>query len=91
MESARILTPPSTGLSGILLQNPIFLKDQNMKNYQHFIYVRGDVLPTPRGTMTAVAKGIVKEYLFVRLMLSHSHRVTFGHIEFHLPYGFPLS
>ena len=22
---------------------------------------------------------------------SHSHEVTFGHIEFHLPIGFPLS
>ena len=27
-------------------------------------------------------KGIVKEYLFVMLIPSHSHRVTFGHIEF---------
>ena len=38
-----------------------------------------------------VVKGIVKEYLFVMLMPSHSHRVTFGLIEFHLPIGFPLS
>ena len=32
-------------------------------------------------------KGIVKEYdfVFVMLMPSHSHGVTFGHIEFHLP------
>ena len=30
-----------------------------------------------------------KEYVFV--MLSHSPDVTFGHIEFHLPIGFPLS
>ena len=38
-----------------------------------------------------VVKGIVKEYVFVMLMPSHSHWVTFGHIEFHLPIGFPLS
>ena len=36
-------------------------------------------------------EGIVKEYVFVMLMPSHSHGVTFGHIEFHLPIGFPLS
>ena len=30
MVSAAILMPPSTGLSGILRQNSIFLKDQNM-------------------------------------------------------------
>ena len=35
-------------------------------------------------------KGIVKEYLFVMLMPSHSDRVTLGHIEFHLPIGFPI-
>ena len=38
-----------------------------------------------------VVKGIVKEYLFVMLMPSHSHRETFCHIEFHLLIGFPLS
>ena len=27
-------------------------------------------------------KGIVKEYVFVMLMPSHSHGVTFGHIDF---------
>ena len=26
-----------------------------MKKYQHYINVRGEVLPTPRGTTTAVA------------------------------------
>ena len=26
-----------------------------MKKYQHYIDVRGEVLPTPRGTMTALA------------------------------------
>ena len=35
-------------------------------------------------------KGIIKENLFLMLMPSHSHRVTFGHIELHLPIGFPL-
>ena len=35
-------------------------------------------------------KGIVTEYVFVMLMPSHSHGVTFGHIEFHLPIGSPL-
>ena len=38
-----------------------------------------------------VVKGIVKENAFVMLMQSHSHGVIFGHIEFHLPIGFPLS
>ena len=42
-----------------------------------------------------VVKGIVKKYVFVFVMLmpSHSHdmTVTFGHMEFHLPIGFPLS
>ena len=38
-----------------------------------------------------VLKGIVKEYVFVMLSPSHSHGVTFGHIEFLLPIGFPLS
>ena len=37
-----------------------------------------------------VVKGRVKEYVFVMLMPSHSHGVTFGHIEFHLPISFPL-
>ena len=37
-----------------------------------------------------VVKGIVKEYVFVMLMPSHAHGVTFGHIEFHLRIGFPL-
>ena len=36
-------------------------------------------------------KGIAKENKFVMLMQSHSHGATFGHIEFHLPIGFPLS
>ena len=36
-------------------------------------------------------KGIVKDYVFVMLMPSHSHEVTFGHIEFHLPIGFPFT
>ena len=38
-----------------------------------------------------VVKGIVEEYVFVMLIPSQSHWVTFGHIEFHLPIGFPLS
>ena len=36
-------------------------------------------------------KGIVNEYVFVMLMQINSQGVTFGHIEFHLPFGFPLS
>ena len=32
-----------------------------------------------------------KENLFVMLIPSHSHRVTFGHSELHLPIRFPLS
>ena len=36
-------------------QNPIFPKDPNMKKYQHYIDVRGDVLSTLRGTTTAFA------------------------------------
>ena len=44
MESATILTPPSTGLSGILIPaEPKFLKDQNMKKYKHYIDVWGEV------------------------------------------------
>ena len=39
----------------------------------------------------SVVKGMVKEYVFVMLMPSHSHGVTFGHMEFNLPIGFPLS
>ena len=35
--------------------------------------------------------GIDKQYLFVVLMPSHFQRVTFGHIEFHLTIGAPLS
>ena len=56
MEHATILTPPSTGLKAVfaLCMNQILLKDQNMKKYQHLIDVRGEVLPTPRGTSTAV-------------------------------------
>ena len=44
MESVTIIKPLSTGLSD---QNPTFLKDQNMKKYQHYIDERGEVLPTP--------------------------------------------
>ena len=36
-------------------------------------------------------KGIFKEYVFVMLMPSHSHGVTFGYIEFHLPISLQLS
>ena len=39
-------------------QNPMFLKDQNMKKYQHYIDVGGEVLPTSRSTATAVATPI---------------------------------
>ena len=31
--------------------------------------------------LNLVVKGVIKENLFVMLMPSHSHRVTFGHIE----------
>ena len=47
MENAIILMPPSTGLSGILLSIRTFLKDQNMKKYQHVVDTRGEGLPTP--------------------------------------------
>ena len=57
MESATILTPPSTSLSGFLLpQNPnipgisgssLFAKGTEYEKYQHYINVRGEVLPTP--------------------------------------------
>ena len=30
-------------------QNPKLLKDQSLKKYQHYIDVREDKLPTPRG------------------------------------------
>ena len=36
-------------------------------------------------------KGVIKENLYVMLMPGHSHRMTFGHIELHLPISFPLS
>ena len=44
MESATILMPPSSGLSGILLyhQNPIFLKDQIMKKNINFLSMYGE-------------------------------------------------
>ena len=38
MERATILTPNSTGKPySAFHQNPIFLKDKNMKTYQHYI------------------------------------------------------
>ena len=52
MESATIQRPK---LYSAFRQNPIFLKNQKMKKYQHFIIVRGEVLPTPCDTTTDVA------------------------------------
>ena len=45
----------------------------------------------PNAFQGFVVVGIVKEYVFVMLMPSQSHGVAFGHIEFHLPIGFPFS
>ena len=46
MESATILTPPKHQLKrySAFCQNPILVKDQDMKKYQHSINVRGVVL-----------------------------------------------
>ena len=57
MESAKILTPPSTGLSGILffVRTKYSWRTIIWKKYQHYIDVRGEVLPTPHDTTTAVA------------------------------------
>ena len=53
MERATFLMPPSTGLSGIVL--PVTEGPEYEKKYQHYIDVRGEVLPIPRGTTTVVA------------------------------------
>ena len=57
MESATILTPPSTDLNGILLsvRTQYSWRTRIGKKYQHYIDVRGEVLPTPCGTTTDVA------------------------------------
>ena len=56
MESATILTPPSTGLSGILLsvRTQSFLKDQNMKKYKKYIDAREKFYQLHTETMTPV-------------------------------------
>ena len=56
MEGATILTCPSTGLSGILLSVRTLYpwRTRIWKKYQHYIDVRGEVLPTPLGTTTAL-------------------------------------
>ena len=58
MESATILTPPSTGLSGKAVfcfpSEPNIPEESEYEKYQHYIDVQGDVLPTPRCTTTAV-------------------------------------
>ena len=45
MECATILTP-TLKLYSAFHQRPILLKEPNMKRYQHFIDVQGEVLPT---------------------------------------------
>ena len=40
-------------------QNPIFLKDQNMKKYQHYIDVRGEVLPTQASFYMKMKKDLI--------------------------------
>ena len=52
MESATILTPTSTGLNGILLipSEPNIPEGPKYEKYEPYINVRGEVLPTPRGT-----------------------------------------
>ena len=64
MESATILMPPSTGLSGnsAFRQNPLFLKDQNMKKYQHYIDARGEGLRYQLHTETT--RAVATSYLF---------------------------
>ena len=51
---SRPLVP---GLSGILINpsEPNISEGPEYEKYQHYIDVRGEVLPTPRGTTTAVA------------------------------------
>ena len=51
MESAKILTPPSTNEVFCFLSEP----NINMKIYQHYINARGEVLSTPLDTTAAVA------------------------------------
>ena len=42
MESASIITPTGTNWHILsFIRNPIFLKDQNMKKYQHYIDAGG--------------------------------------------------
>ena len=56
MESATILTPPSTHQVkrySAFRTNPMFPKDQNMKK-KHYIDAWGEVLPSQHGTTTAV-------------------------------------
>ena len=47
MESATILMSPSTGLSSTLLSSePYIPEGPEYEKYQHYIDVRGEVLPT---------------------------------------------
>ena len=57
MESSTALMPTSTGLSSILLSaRTQFYEYQIMKKYQYYRDVRGEVLPTPSGTLVATAE-----------------------------------
>ena len=50
MGSTTILTPTNTVFKkqySAFCQNQAFLKDQNMKKYQHYLDAGGEVLPTP--------------------------------------------
>ena len=44
-------------------QNAIFLKDQNMKKYQHYIDSRGEVLPTPHRNNDNLEKSSSKNHI----------------------------
>ena len=49
MESATILAPHSTGLSGFLLSvKPNIPEGPKNEKYQHYIDAREDIVPTPR-------------------------------------------
>ena len=56
MESATILTPLESAYAVFCFPSEANIpQDQNMKKYQHYMDVQGEVFPTPRCTTTAVA------------------------------------
>ena len=86
MESATILTSPSTCLSGIS-------EGSEFEKISTLYQCTGRTFTNSMWHNDSCCEGNSQRvfHLFVILMPSHSHRVTFGHIEFHLPIGFPLS